>query len=209
MDFADFCGTCFGLFHSIHPRQGLLLPTALSMEFFRSGANRIIFPNQPYPDGEKRGSFPFPELFARSLAQQHPRFLPAQLCLPGEEDCYLFVHLSLCRQDCLPAHIVMVMPAWRGQSEPSLFREYVFLSLYTPAFAVPAKPVSHARRGGTRIVRLPLCRQDCLPAHIPMVTPARRGQSEPSLFREYVFLSLYTPAFAVPAKPVSRARREG
>ena len=83
-----------------------------------------------------------------------------------------------------------------------------------------------------------LCRKDCLPAHIVMVAPARRGRSAyPSIFpcvgrisfpyilpwshlpgeghrsgppfREYVFLSSYKTVFAIPTKPVVPARQKG
>ena len=56
------------------------------------------------------------------------------------------------------------------------FREYVFLSSYKTVFAVPSKPVMPARQKGYPVsVHVFLCWKDCLPAHIVMVVPARRG----------------------------------
>ena len=60
-----------------------------------------------------------------------------------------------------------------------LFRECVFLSSYKTVFAVSSKPVMPVRQKGSPVsVHVFLCRKHCLPAHTPMVAPARRGPSE-------------------------------
>ena len=123
------------------PKDGALL---FSMEFFRSGANRIIFPNQPYPDRENADHSHFqcclPVRLRNSILGSS---LPGYVCPerkiiiyssrfscagriafphifpwsrpPGERDRSRTVHIFLCRQQgFLPAHTPMVMPARQG-----------------------------------------------------------------------------------------------
>ena len=79
---------------------------------------RIAFPHilsWSCPPGEGNRSLPcFGNTSFFPYTCQHSQSPPNQSRTPGERDSSRTVHLSLCRQDCLPAHIPMVTPAWRG-----------------------------------------------------------------------------------------------
>ena len=70
----------------------------------------------------------------------------------------------------------MVMPARRGQSERLSFRGYVLLSFTRQHSQSPPNQSCTSGEGDSSLsIHVSLCRQDCLPAHTAMITPARRG----------------------------------
>ena len=95
-------------------RRGGMVPE-LSMF---SCAGRVSFPHiLPWsclPGEGNRNGFRFGDASFFPYTHQHSQPPPNQSRPPGEGDNSLSIHVSLCRQDCLPAHTAMITPARRG-----------------------------------------------------------------------------------------------
>ena len=133
--------------HLFSKRRGFHYPKATSIQQKSRSAPLAVFPlrRKLFCWGL---AFLIGEIFSRSQSLSlAPGILPLilpEFFPPNEGDCSRAVYIILCRQDCPPAHIVMVVPARRRESSRA-----VYIILYRqdcpPAHIAMVMP---ARRGG-------------------------------------------------------------